>query len=307
MAPLLLRAGHLAAHLEADHQRRPAGRHLQPADRERGGQRRLARHQHRRDPRGRRGRHRPRRQRREQDQLGAPPRRFLSDQREDRDPRRLRPELRHRRVRLDLRPRGHAEPARALHPEAERPEQLRLRVQPRAGAFGSGLRRSPARTDASRCRTASSARLLLDKQNVPALDAWNVTLQRAAHEHDVGRAGLRGQPQQPRLHRQRPGRELQRPDPGGLRHPEPEPAPALLRGPDRGSAARRPGRPRQLRRPLRLDPGHRLLLQLREDRLQVLPGQDHAALRQRLVAARPLHLPEAPRTTTAATSSSTPT
>ena len=46
--------------------------------------------------------------------LGA----LLSAQREDGDPRRLWPELRHRRVRLDLRPRGDPEPARPFHPGA---------------------------------------------------------------------------------------------------------------------------------------------------------------------------------------------
>ena len=40
----------------------------------------------------------------------------------------------------------------------------------------------------------------------------------AAHDDDVGRDRLRRQPQQPGLHRQRPGRQLQRPDPGRLRH-----------------------------------------------------------------------------------------
>ena len=140
----------------------------------------------------------------------------------------------------------------------------------------NGVVRAPAARQAERARP----RRLERHRPAPAL------------EHDVGRAGLRGQPQQPRVHRQRPGRELQRPDPRGLPHPEHEPAASLLRGPDPGSAARRPGRLRKLRRGLRLDPGSRLLLQLRKDRLPVPPGQDHAALRQRLVAARPLHLPE---------------
>ena len=46
VAPLLLRAGHLAANAEADAQLRPAPGHHQPADGERAGQRRLARPRH---------------------------------------------------------------------------------------------------------------------------------------------------------------------------------------------------------------------------------------------------------------------
>ena len=91
-----------------------------------------------------------------------------------------------------------------------------------------------------------SARLLPDKQNVPALDAWNVSVQRAAHEHALGRAGLRGQPQQPRLHRQRPGRQLQRADARGLRHLNTNQRRPFFSGPS-GRAQRRLRRPRQLR------------------------------------------------------------
>ena len=80
VARVLLRPGHLARHLQADPELRPADRHHQPPGRERGGQRRLAGHRHRRDPRGRHGRHQPAGQRQEQGQLGAAPRRHVPDQ-----------------------------------------------------------------------------------------------------------------------------------------------------------------------------------------------------------------------------------
>ena len=155
VAPVLLRPGHLAGDPEADPQLRPAGRHHQPADGQRGGQRRLARHHHRRDAGRRGGRHRPGRQRQEQDQLGAARRRHVPAQREDRDARRLRAQLRHRRLRLDLRPRGDAEPAGALHPGAERSRTTSTRVFNLAdGPARPDLRRARSRTAASRCRTA---------------------------------------------------------------------------------------------------------------------------------------------------------
>ena len=80
-----------------------------------------------------------------------------------------------------------------------------------------------------------SARLLPDKQHLPALDAWNVTAPAAAHEHDLGRDRLRGQPRQPRVHRQRPGRQLQPADARRLRDPQHQPAPPVLRRTDPGA------------------------------------------------------------------------
>ena len=124
VAALLLRAGHLARHAEADAELRPAPRHHQPADGQRGRQRHLGRSVDRARPGRRRRRHRSRRQRREPPELGAAPRRDLSAEREDGDPRRLRPQLRHRRVRLAVRPHRHPEPAGAGRAEHDRPDQF---------------------------------------------------------------------------------------------------------------------------------------------------------------------------------------
>ena len=133
---------------------------------------------HRARPRRRRRRHRSRRQRREPPELGAAPRRHVSAERQDGAPRRLRPQLRHRRLRFAVRPHRHAEPAGAGGAEHDRPEPVRIGLQPGAGTAGAELGAAQrgrhvraGRTGSSRwsCRASSVRR---------TVDAWNVTVQR---------------------------------------------------------------------------------------------------------------------------------
>ena len=143
VAPLLLRAGHVATEPEADDQLRAApGRH-QPADRERARQRRVARPGDGPDQRRRCRRRGPVGQHREPPQLGAAGGGDLPDRREDGDPRRLRPHLRHRRLRVALRPQRHAEPAGAGIAGVAWGRELRRGLQPRSRADRPGLSEHP--------------------------------------------------------------------------------------------------------------------------------------------------------------------
>ena len=96
---------------------------------------------------------------------------------ENRAARRLRAKLRHRRLRVALRPHGDAEPARVVEPEPECAEQLRRRFQPRAGAARPRSSRTCRRADASRSRMDWARRALTPKQQLPTVDAWNVSVQ----------------------------------------------------------------------------------------------------------------------------------
>ena len=142
---------------------------------------------------------------------------------------------------------------------AEPAQQLRQRVQP--GHRARRRRSSPAVPANGRFPLPNgvSARALPETQNLSHVDAYNVTVQR-----ELSLDGLRGD----RLRRQ--------PRPGLLRR---QPRRRRQRADDRRATRTCP---RDQRRPffatLRLDAGHRLLQQHRQEPLQLDAGQAHQAL-----------------------------
>ncbi len=134
-----------------------------------------------------------------------------------------------------------------------------------------------------------SARLLLDKQNVPALDAWNITIQRELTNTISAELAYVGNHSNRAFIGNGPAANYNDPTLVGYPDLNTNQRRPFYSGPIAGAPLGAQGDSGQLRRGLRLDPGRRLLLQLRQDRLPVGPGQDHAAVLQRLVAARPLH------------------
>ena len=93
---------------------------------------------------------------------------------------------------------GHArdaEPAGALGAGDQRAEQLRSGVQPRARAAGAGLPGTSRATATFPLPNGVFARALPDKQRPPAVDAYNVTVQRQLTTDssiEVGYVGNRG-------------------------------------------------------------------------------------------------------------------
>ena len=138
---------------------------------------------------------------------------------------------------------------------AERAVELRPRVHARARG-----RRAPVFPDVpSNGRfplpNGVFARALPEKQRPPRVDAFNVTVQRQLTDDDVGRGRLRRQPRRQRVRRRRPGVNINQ---------------ATLNGFPQGVPLEQP--PAVLQR-VRLDAGHRLLLQLRRQLVRLAAGE----------------------------------
>ncbi len=99
--------------------------------------------------------------------------------------------------------------------------------------------------------------------------------------HDLGRSRIRRQPRRQRVRRRRPGHQRQPGDPDRLPDRVDRSAPAVLR--------RQRAEHVRIRRRVRLDAGHRLLLQLRHQRLRLAADQADQALLRRLLGSGELH------------------
>ena len=187
----------------------------------------------------------------------------------------LRPQLRHRRVRLHLRPLRDPEPARARVQELNPPNNFDTRVQP-----GRRARRRPSFPTVP--RTAASAlperrlRALPARQAEPAhVDAYNVTVQRELSTYasrprsPTSATGARA------FLRRRPRANANEPTIVGF----PERRRATSAGPS--SASRSFG----------WTQGIDFFSNTRQP-LQLAAGQAHQALDERLLAAHPLHAAE---------------
>ena len=166
--------------------------------------------------------------------------------------------LRHRRLRIAVRPQRHAEPAGALGAGAERAGQLRSRLQSGAGPLRADVPRRPS-TGRFPLPNGVFARALPRQQRPPTVDAFNVTVQRqltarcrsrramsATAAATCSRATARPSTSTRRRSTGSPGRAAQ-------------PPPAVLQ-------------------PVRLDAGHRLLLQLRDATVRLPAGEAHQAV-----------------------------
>ena len=248
------------------------------------GQRRLARPRHRSDQRRRRRRRGPGRQHREQAELGAAAGRHVSDRREDGDPRRLRAHLRHRRLRVALRSQRDPEPAGARVPGTAWRRELRPRIHPGAGTD------RPELPDGAEQRAVRAAERHQHQGVAPEAASAD---RRRVQRHGAAPADR---------HRCR-WRSVMSPTAGGT----------CLLAMGRTSAStslRSKGSrtcPQNQRRPffagsrtdylglggaLRLDAGHRLFLQLREQLVRLGAGEVQQAVLRRLRRAGELHLAE---------------
>ncbi len=203
-------------------------------------------------------------------ELGTALRGELSAEREDRHPRRLRPQLRHRCVRIALRPLRHAEPACPVRAGPQRREQLQLRLQSVAAGARSGV------PDTGRQRSAAGAAWRLHSclaRQAAAADGRCLQRHRSARSRsaDVGRGRLRRQSWGPCVRRRRTGAERKSADARRVRN-------ALA-----GSA-------QTVLRSVRLDSGHRRVLQLRDEPLRLPADEVHQTLLEGLLGVRAVHL-----------------
>ena len=259
------------AERQADAQLRPAARHHQPADHQRGGQRRLPRPRAPARSRRRRRRHAAERRRREQ--LNWAPRLGATYQIDDKTVLRggfgrsydigVFGSLFGHSVTQNL-------PVLAVQ-ELNAPSQLRPRLH--AGARTAGARRSRRcpRQAASRCRTACSRARCPTKQRPPTVDAFNVIVQRQLTDTMSVEAGYVGNRGRRRVRRRRPGDQRQPADAQRVR------------------ARRAAEQPAAVLQQVRLDAGHRLLLQLRDELVRLAAGEVQQAVLARLLRQRELH------------------
>ena len=261
VAALLLRAGHLAREQQDDAQLRAAARHHQPADDQRAGQRRLPRSGHRRDRASSASATSAERRRREQAELGAAARRDLPD-------RRRRPccaAATAASTTSACSDRCSATASRRTCRCSRCRSSTRRRTSIACSRWRQGRRRRPSRRcrrpAGSRCPNGVFARAL--PEQAAAADGRRVQRHRAASADadDVDRGRIRRQPRPRRVRGRRPGDQRQ---PGDAERVRP------------GRAAEQP--PAVLQQ-VRLDAGHRLLLQLRHELLRLAAGEaDQAVL-----------------------------
>ena len=184
-------------------------------------------------------------------------------------------------------------------PGAERAEQLRRACSTwRRARRRRSSRTVPRERPLPAARTASSRARCPTQQRLPDVDACNVTVQRQLTTDDLRRDRATSATRARTCFTgDGPAVNVNQPTHRGLRH-----VPTTSAG--RSSTAPTVER---LRRRLRLDAGHRLLLQLRRKPLRLAAGKLTKRFAERLLAARALHAAERARTTTATTSSSTAT
>ena len=189
--------------------------------------------------------------------------------------------LRHRRVRLAVRTQRDAEPAGVVGAADERAHPTSTVCSPWT-RVRTRRRSRPRTTGRFPLKNGVFTRALPPKQRPPAVDAYNVTVQRQLTDVmsiEVGYVGNYGAHQ---FVGDGPDVERQRAHPRGVPGRPARPAAAVLRRPV-------PDHRRRIRRSLRLDAGHRLLLQLRAQLVQLDADAPQPALQGRLLVPVELH------------------